>query len=104
MKTCDYLDAVQTKLNISSDYAVAKSLNISRQAVSRYRAGFNFLDDEVALRVAEILEINAGCVLIDMHAERSKNSEVRNVWEMVSAGFPALLLLANSSKGFSPAW
>lgn len=104
MKTCDYLDAIQKKKSINSDYGLAKVLNITRQTVSRYRAGLGQFDDEVALRVADILEINAGCVLIDMHAERSKNSDVRSVWEMVSAGFPALLLLANSSKGLSPSW
>lgn len=104
MKTCDYLDELQSKLNIQSDYGLAKSLGISKQAISKYRNGRGSFDDQIAARVASALGLHPGIVLLDMYAERTKNESTRNIWQEISAGFPALLLLANSSKGFSPAW
>lgn len=104
MKTVDYMDRVMREKGIPSDYALAKVLGVTKQTVSRYRLGITQFDDSVALRVAELLDIEPGIVLIDMHAERTKNDDVRSVWERVSAGFPALLLQANSARGILPCW
>ncbi len=95
MKTCDYLDEVMRVRGITSDYALAKALNITRQTISGYRNKNTSLHDDVAIRVAQLLGIEPGIVLIDMHAERSKTAEIRSVWERVSAGFPLLSLHAN---------
>ncbi len=103
MKTVEYLDEVMRRKRIPSDYALAKALGVAKQTISRYRTVGGQFDDEVALRVADMLGIDAGIVLIDMHAERSKSADVRSVWERVSAGFPALLLQANSAGGVSAA-
>lgn len=104
MKTCDYLDQVMRVKGITSDYALAKALGITRQTISGYRNKNTSLHDDVAIRLAELLDIEPGIVLIDMHAERSKTAEIRSVWERVSAGFPALLLQANSARGILPCW
>jgi len=93
MKTLDYIEAVKKKLDLPSDYAAAKALGISRQAISNYRAKTNFLDDAVALRVAEILGISEAEVLLNCHIERSKLPQVRVVFEsvlevLVSAAIP----------------
>ncbi len=104
MKTCDYLDQVMRVRGIASDYALAKALGITRQTISGYRNKKTSLHDDVAIRVAELLGIEPGIVLIDMHAERSKTAEIRNVWERVSAGFPALSLQAKSAGALLPCW
>lgn len=95
MNTIEYMDEMMRRKRIPSDYALAKALGIAKQTVSRYRAGIGQFDDEIALRVAELMGIDAGIVLLDMHIERTKNAEVRQVWEKISAGFPALSLQAN---------
>ncbi len=104
MKTVDYMDKVMRVHSIPSDYALAKVLGVTKQTVSRYRAGIGQFDDAVALRVAHLLNVEPGIVLIDMHAERTKNDDVRTVWEQVSAGFPALLLQAKSAREALPCW
>lgn len=104
MKTVDYLDEIMRRKRIPSDYGIAKALSVSKQTVSRYRCSNGTFDDEIALRVADLLGINPGVVLIDMKIEREKNAEVRSVWEKVSAGFPALLLQANSAREALPCW
>lgn len=104
MKTVEYMDEVMRRKRIPSDYALAKVLGVTKQTVSRYRAGIGHFDDAVAIRVGELLGIEPGIVLIDIHAERTKNDEVRSVWEKVSAGFPALSLQAKSAGELLPCW
>jgi transcriptional regulator with XRE-family HTH domain len=103
MRTCAYLDRVRTKLNLSSDNALAKALGISRQAISNYRAERGSLDDDVAQRVAAILEIHPGIVLIDMYTERTKNAETKSLWEEIQAGFHVPSRHANSGNRGTPA-
>ena len=98
MQTNSYLDAVQAKLNISSDYALSKALGVSRQAVSHYRAGKGSLDDSVARRVAQILDMHPGTVVLDMHIERTKDTEGKNLWQEIAKGFWLVVPLANDRR------
>ncbi|BEV15583.1 helix-turn-helix domain-containing protein [Herbaspirillum sp. DW155] len=95
MKTPEYLDAVKRKLDLPSDYALAKVLGVTRGSVSNLQAGKSAMCDETAVRVAEILGMPSGQVLIDMHMERSKAPEVRAAWQSVmqrlSASFDFLM-------------
>lgn len=105
MKTTEYLDAVRAKLGLPSDYALQAPLTLSKSQLSKYRTGREVLSDEVAYRVAELLEINVGTVLLDMHIEKSKTPELRAAWmgmmDKLSASFTDLLLAlvcANSQE------
>ena len=93
--TTQYLDDVKIKLGISSDYALAKALGVAKQTVSRWSQGKGYFDDDIAIRVAEILGVHPAIILSETHAERSKNPIVQAVWfgmmEKFSASFNALL-------------
>lgn len=78
--TCDFLDAVKTKRGIDSDYALAKILKVTGSCISNYRSKRSYLDDKMALKVAEALEIDAGYVIACSHVERAKNEEIRQTW------------------------
>jgi hypothetical protein len=95
MKTYEYLDAVRKKLDLPSDYALQKPLGVTKQQLSRYRTGLDSLSDGIALQVAEILQLDGGRVLLDMHIERSKTPEIRAAWasvmEKISESFLNLL-------------
>jgi len=80
MDTLEYLAACKTRLGIESDYALAKALGISQQAVSSYRAGNSKINDDVALTVAEILGINPLQVIAAANAERAKTEEQKARW------------------------
>ena len=90
MRTVDFLDDMKRRYGIRSDYALSKSSGISQANISRYRNGGTF-DDEVAIKVAEILELDPGYVLACIQAERSKRPQVRDAWEKIARGLAASL-------------
>lgn len=79
--TVEYLDAIKARLNLPSDYAVAKALHLTRAAVSKQRLGHNVFDDTTALRVAEILDVDPMEVIAAANAERARDDETRRLWE-----------------------
>jgi predicted transcriptional regulator len=93
--TLEFLEAVRSKLGGASDYAIAKELGISRSAVSKYRNGMGGFDDETAVKVARLLDVDPAAVVTAAHAERTKNPELRRVWaslaDRFSLNFEALL-------------
>ena len=100
MNTIDYLQAVKTRLDITSDYALAKALHIGHSTICSYRAGRSRIDDDVALSIAEILGLHPIQVIATANAERAKTPEQRARWsgvlEKFSVGFNALI------SGYSP--
>lgn len=107
MDTIEYVDAVKSRLHITSDYAVAKALGVTKQAVSRYMKGTGYFDDYVAIRVAKLLEIEPLQVIADVNLQRAQNAEVRAVWaglmEKISKGFDVLLSGASPRRMRVPA-
>jgi plasmid maintenance system antidote protein VapI len=103
MKTQDYLDAAKQKLHVQSDYALAKSLETSREYISQLRLGKRPMSDEVALKLATVLGINPIQTLAQCQAERSKNPEIQAAWasllEKISMGFSALMSAAKPRRG-----
>ena len=98
--TVEYLDAVKARRDLPSDYAAAKLLGVTRAAVSRYRLGQGYFEDIVALRVAEILEIDPMEVIAAVNIERARTESDRRTWtvflEKISKGFRTLVLPANA--------
>ena len=94
MKTQDYLSELRSRYSISSAYAVAKLLGVSQPSVGRYDKGISTFDDDVARRVAVLLDKHPALVVLDMHMERAQNEETRSLWKEISAGFPAPLRIA----------
>ena len=72
--TIQYLDALSNHLGVNSDYALAQALGITRFTVSKYRRGVSGFSDDVALRVADLLNRPRGEVIIAIQAERARHS------------------------------
>ncbi|AOJ83804.1 hypothetical protein WS86_24565 [Burkholderia savannae] len=79
--TVEYLDAIKSRLNLPSDYAIAKALGLTRAAVSKQRLGHSVFDDTTALRVAEILDVDPMEVIAAANAERARDEATRRLWE-----------------------
>jgi len=93
--TVELLDAVRARHGLSSDYQLSKILEIRPTAVSNYRVRRSFLDESVCVKVAKLLELDAGYVLAVVAAERAHSAEIRKAWEKaakVLAGTAAALL------------
>jgi len=95
MNTLELLEAVKERRGITSDYALAKVLGITQSAASSYRTGRSRIDDNVALTVAEILQIHPMQVIAAANAERAKTPEQKARWmelvEKFSVSFRNLL-------------
>lgn len=99
MNTQEYLAEIRSRLSISTDYAIAKALGVSKQAAGNWSKGKSGFDDETARRVAAILDIHPGTVILDMHRERAQSDETRDIWMEIARGF--LTLLPHAKTGWS---
>ncbi|MEE9350986.1 MAG: hypothetical protein V3U78_01900 [Thiotrichaceae bacterium] len=97
MKTIDYLNMINKNYN-ASDYKVAQLLLINKTSVHRYRNKGGTFDDNTAIKVAELLDIDYAIILTDMQIERAKNDTTRSAWahvlEMAKSHSTALALIA----------
>ena len=83
MKTITYyLDQVAKNTETGSDYAIAKILDISTQRVSKYRGGANF-DDEMCIKVADLLKIDVREVIAASNYHREKSDKKKAFWESI---------------------
>ncbi len=105
MKTTnEFLNAVKAKTGAASDYALAQKLMVTRSAISKYRNNKSNLDDETCLKVARILEIDAGIVLAAIHSERAKTEIERSAWNSLFerlGGVAASVMIATTLFGNS---
>lgn len=99
MRTVDFLDAIKTRYNLPSDYAIQKVLGIHRSTISTYRTKDHAFDDEIAVKVAHVLDLPEGYVLACCHRERSKSPTVKKAWGAIAVKLMSLTLLISS--GFS---
>lgn len=81
MNTIDFIDEIKKRGLARSDYAVAKLLGTTRSCLSNYRTGRSQLDDETALKVAAVLQLEPGYVLACIHAARAKDPAVMSAWQ-----------------------
>lgn len=98
--TTELLDEVKARYGLPSDYALAAKLGMTRAGISGYRTGRTKLSGAIALRVAELLDLNPGYVLASMEAERTRNEAERAAWTKLAnlvkhhGAVAALLILA----------
>lgn len=79
--TEQYLDEVKDRLELPSDYAIAKALGVTRAAISSYRTGRSMPDDLVCARIADALCIEPMEVIAAINYQRSKTDDARRLWE-----------------------
>jgi len=95
MKTIEFLDAVKKRHGITSDYALAKLLSVPQSSISSYRSGRRVIDDDMALTIAQELDIMPITVIAAANAERAKTPEQKARWsglmEKISLSFSSLL-------------
>lgn len=79
--TEQYLDEVKERLNLPSDYALAKALGFTRASVSSYRCGRTYPDDLACARIADALGVEVMEVIAATNYQRSKTDEARKLWD-----------------------
>lgn len=72
MKTVEYLAAVKAKLEITSDYKLAKALGIPSNLVAKYQSGKNVPGPLTCFKIAEILGDQPAAVIAELELERAE--------------------------------
>ena len=97
--TNDYLNAVKAKTGAPSDYALAKKLELTRSAISKYRNLNTGFDNLTALKVASILEIDPMIVISSVSLEKAKTPTEKQLWKTVFerlGGVAASVIIAST--------
>lgn len=81
MKTKDYIDLARKHTATGSDYAVAKLLHISEDAVNQYRRGSRVMDNNTAAKLAALLQRDFEELVAAAGMERAKNPKDRAMWK-----------------------
>lgn len=87
MKANEYLDKAKQKLKIESDYKLAKIIGIGSAAISNIRKRNSGIDNYVASRLEDILEMERMTVIIDMEIQKAKSEDKKKYWEKKSQIF-----------------
>jgi transcriptional regulator with XRE-family HTH domain len=92
--TRELLAAVKQLHGLTSDYQLAKFLNVSKQRVSKYQSGEVTLGDDAAIIVADALQIERGRVLAIVAAERAQSDQAKKEWLKLAAVVAAVSFVA----------
>jgi hypothetical protein len=78
--TDDCLNHLIKKFNLPSDYALARVLGVEKGTIYRYRKHEGSFSEEVAIKVADLLEVDHAFVLAIAAYDRSGNAQARAAW------------------------
>lgn len=81
MNPSEWLDKAKEKLKIESDYKLAKVIGIGNTAISNIRKRNSGMDNYVASRLEDILELERMTIIIDMELQKAKNEEKKRYWQ-----------------------
>jgi hypothetical protein len=101
LTTADFLDALRAHLHLPSDYALMPVLGVTKSQISRYRQGHDPFSEEMAVKVAELLQVNPAYVLACSAANGARTEAGRRAWgdlaKKLSGVSVALLLFSLSA-------
>jgi len=81
MEATDWLDKAKQKLKVDSDYKLAKVIGIGNAAIANIRKRKSGMDNYVASRLEDILELERMTIIIDMEIQKAKTEEKRKYWK-----------------------
>lgn len=95
MKPTDYFDAAKARLNITSDYELAKRLGLHNGNLADMRKDKRAVPLDVAYKLAITLELDPALVVADLESQREKNESRRAFWSgFISHARAAAVMLA----------
>lgn len=92
--TVVFLERLRSRLGGVSDYKLALALGVKTTTVTNYLKRGRTMDDKVAIKVADALEISPAYVVACVHAERAEDGESTRLWTEIAAKFAACFVFA----------
>jgi len=84
-QTIDFLiDAAKAAKGIESDYRLAKVLGVTDHTIYNYRHGRSRPDELRTFQLCEMAGIDPSPWLMDIHAERAKDTSLKSFWESMA--------------------
>ena len=80
MTPSEYLDEAKKTIGITSDYELAKRLEITRGSITGMRDGSRNIPMAIAFKVAITLNLDPATVLADLESQREKNPKRLEFW------------------------
>ncbi|MFX3549757.1 Cro/Cl family transcriptional regulator [Ralstonia mannitolilytica] len=85
MRVEKYLDEAIARHGVKNDRGLAKLLELVPSAVSHYRTGRRSMDNEVCLRLAQLLDMeNPMPIIMAADMDRAERAGQRSLWEVFS--------------------
>ena len=81
MNIVELLDKSKTKLNVTSDYALAKALEINSGDVAGYRNGARRPTPYALVKIALLLDLDPLALIAAAEAQAEKNPTRKGFWE-----------------------
>jgi len=79
-RTTDYLDEIKQRQGLTSNYQLAKVLEVSEQDISKCYRNLKHADEYMGTRMALALGIEPIHLLAEIRAEAEKNPKKREFW------------------------
>ena len=83
------LEKFKAALQIKTDYRLAKVLGISNTSVTHWRNGRSRPDDSLVVRMARLMHSDPAPIVAELHAERAKDPESRELWLRIAGQLQA---------------
>lgn len=85
MRLEKYLDEAIARHGLKNDRGLAQRLELVPSAVSHYRTGRRSMDNEVCLRLAQLLDMdNPMPIIMAADMDRAERAGQRSLWEVFS--------------------
>ncbi|PSV47292.1 transcriptional regulator [Photobacterium indicum] len=82
--TIELLDMVKARYNLTSDYQLAKKLNVTGARVSNWRCKKNSMDWDIAFAIADLLELEDHKVVHNLLEDKYENPRLVNALRVIS--------------------
>lgn len=80
MTIIELLDQSKAKLHVTSDYALAKALEIPKQRLSDFRKGSRHPDPYALTKIALTLDLDPIALIAEFEAQTEKNPARKGFW------------------------
>lgn len=100
MKPAEYLDAAKERLNIESDYELAKRFGVPNANIPGMRNGTRKVSIDVAFKLAIVLEKDPAQVVADLEGQREKNPTRRAFWSSFTSRARSVAVLICCTLAF----
>jgi len=103
MTIIELLDQTKERLQVQSDYALAKALEINQARLSAYRKGKENPDPYALTKIALALDLDPLALIAEFEARTEKNATRKGFWEnflrRVGSGLGVLALCCMAAFG-----